>query len=92
MMRALRSAGSLLGSWRLELCLGKEKAGASEDSRKNCVNWNFISFPKFIWQNNWSTKNCLSWGKTSVFPRLCMEAKEYPRDLLGPSGCGGACT
>ncbi len=30
--QALRqSAGSLLGSWRLELCLGKEKAGASKD-------------------------------------------------------------
>jgi hypothetical protein len=33
--RALRrSAGSSLGSWRLELCLGKEKAGASKDFRK----------------------------------------------------------
>jgi hypothetical protein len=33
--RALRrSARSLLGSWRLELCLGKEKAGASKDLRE----------------------------------------------------------
>jgi hypothetical protein len=47
---------SSLGCWRLELHLGKEKAGASKDFR-NCVNWNFISFQKLIWQNNWSTKN-----------------------------------
>ncbi len=33
---------------------------------QNCVNWDFISFQKFIWQNNWSSKNCLSQGKTSV--------------------------
>ncbi len=33
--RALRrSARRLLGSWRLKLCLGKEKAGASKDFRK----------------------------------------------------------
>ncbi len=24
--------------------------------------------------------------------RLCMKAEEHPRDLLGPSGRGGACT
>jgi hypothetical protein len=30
--RALsRSTGSVLSSWRLELCLGKENAGASKD-------------------------------------------------------------
>ncbi len=29
-----RSAGSSLGSRRLKLCLGKEKAGASKDIRK----------------------------------------------------------
>jgi hypothetical protein len=76
------------------LCLGKEKARASKDIRKffgNCVYLDFISFKKFIWQNNWSIKNCLSRRKTSVFPQLCMEAEEYLRDVLGPSGCGGAC-
>ncbi len=35
---------------------------------------------------------CLSQGKASVFPRLCMEAEEYPRDLLSPSGLSGAST
>jgi hypothetical protein len=30
-----RSAGSLLVSWQLELCLGKENAGASKDYLKN---------------------------------------------------------
>jgi hypothetical protein len=75
------------------LCLGKEKAGAFKDFRKifEIVSTeNFISFQKFIWQNNWRTKNCLSWGKTSVFPQLCTGAEEYPRDLLGPSDRGNA--
>ncbi len=43
-----------------------------------------MSFQKFIWQNSWSTKNCPGQGKAGVFPQLCTEAEEYPRDLLGP--------
>jgi hypothetical protein len=45
----------------------------------NFINRKFISLQIFIWQDNWSTKNCLSREKTSVFPRLCTEAKEYKR-------------
>jgi hypothetical protein len=45
----------------------------------NFINKKFISLQKFVGQENFSTKNCLSWGKTSVFPRLCTEAEEYKR-------------
>jgi hypothetical protein len=42
----------------------------------NFINKEFISLQKFVGQENLSTKNCLSWGKTSVFPWLCTEAEE----------------
>jgi hypothetical protein len=61
--RALRrSAGSSLGSWQVELCLGKEKAGVFKDFRKifKFCQLEFHLLSKIIWQNNWSTKNCLS--------------------------------
>jgi hypothetical protein len=45
----------------------------------NFINRKFIFLQKFVGQDNWSTKNCLSWGKSSVFPRLCMEVEEYKR-------------
>ncbi len=45
----------------------------------NGVNWKFIILQKFIWQDNLGTKNCLSQGKTSVFPRLCSESEEHKR-------------
>jgi hypothetical protein len=31
----------------------------------------------FIWEDNLCTENCLSWGKTSVFPQLCSKSKEH---------------
>jgi hypothetical protein len=89
-----RSGGSSLGSWRLELCLGKEKAGASKYLR--------IFFEIVSTGISSPFKN--SFGKTIVAPKtssagerpvssfLCTEAEEYPRDLLGPSGHGSACT
>ncbi len=43
----------------------------------NGVNRMFIILQKFIWQDILCTENCLSWGKTSVFPRLCSESEEY---------------
>jgi hypothetical protein len=45
------STGSLLGSWVLELCLGREKAGASKVFEKIVfygINRNFIALQKFI--------------------------------------------
>jgi hypothetical protein len=73
----------LAGSWILELCLGREKGGALKDYLytffDNFINRKFISLQKIVGQDNWSTKNCLSRKKTSVFPRLCTEAKEYKR-------------
>ncbi len=42
----------------------------------NLIDRKFISLQKFVGQDNWSTKNCLSRGKTSVFPRLSTEAEE----------------
>ncbi len=36
----------------------------------NVVNRNFFSMQKLTWRDNWSFKNCLSRGKTSVFPGL----------------------
>jgi hypothetical protein len=66
---------------------GQGKPGASKVFLifENFVNRKLISLHKFVGQDNWSTKNCLSLGMTSVFPRLCMEAEEYKRQLLGPS-------
>ncbi len=43
----------------------------------NGINRNFLSLQKFIRQHNGSTKNCLSRGKTIVFPRLCAESEEH---------------
>ncbi len=60
------------------MCLGKEKAGASKVFLKffdNFINRKFVSMQKYVGQD----KDCLSRGKTSVFPLLCMEAKEYKR-------------
>ncbi len=45
----------------------------------NFINRKFFSLQKFVGQDNWSTKVCFSQGKTSVFPRLCTEVKEYKR-------------
>jgi hypothetical protein len=70
----------LAGQLTLELCPGKEEAGASKVFEKFLIiesNRNFFSLQKFIRQHNWSPKNCLSWGKNSVFPRLCAESEEY---------------
>jgi hypothetical protein len=82
------SAGSSLGSWAQELCLGKETAGKIFDNR---IKINFFIFQKFIRQHNGSAKNCFSQGKTSVFPRPCLESEEYKRSLLRPSHHGGTC-
>jgi hypothetical protein len=43
----------------------------------NRINRNFFVLQEFVRQHNWSAKNCLSQGKTSVFPRLSTESKEY---------------
>jgi hypothetical protein len=43
----------------------------------NRINREFFILQAFIGQHNWSAKNCLSRGKTSVFPRLCTESEEY---------------
>ncbi len=43
----------------------------------NGVNWKLIILQKFIWQDNLCPENCLSRGKTSVFPRLCSESEEH---------------
>jgi hypothetical protein len=58
------------------------KAGASKVFYlffDNFINRKFVSLQKFVGQDNWGTKDCLSWGKTSVLPQLCPEAKEYKR-------------
>jgi hypothetical protein len=43
----------------------------------NSINWDFFILQKFIRQHNGSAKNCLSRGKTSVFPQLCSESEEH---------------
>ncbi len=43
----------------------------------NRINRNFFTLQKFIRQHNRSAKNCLSQGKTSVFPQLCAESEEF---------------
>jgi hypothetical protein len=48
------SSGSSAGSWVPELCLGKEKAGASKVFKKNFDNWinrKFVSLQKFVGQD-----------------------------------------
>jgi hypothetical protein len=45
----------------------------------NSVNRKFIILQKFIWQDNLCTENCLSQGKTRVFPQLCSESEEHKR-------------
>ncbi len=47
-----------------------------------------LSLQTFVGQDNWSAKNCLSRGKTSVFPRLCTEA----RSTKGNSSAQVQCT
>jgi hypothetical protein len=76
-----RSAGSSSGSRGLKLCLlEREKAGASKvfENVLIILSTDFFSQQKLIWQDNWSSKNCLSRGKTSVFPGLLGESEEYP--------------
>jgi hypothetical protein len=60
-----------------ELCLGKEGAETCKvlENFLTMVSTENSSFlQKFVWQDNLGTENCLSRGKTSVFPRLCSES------------------
>jgi hypothetical protein len=67
-----RSAGSSLGSWWLELCLGKENAGTSKDFFQNVkIVSTEISSP---------CKN--SFGKTIGAPKT-VSARERPVSSLG---------
>ncbi len=95
MRQALRrSAGSLLGSWQLELCLGTENSGASKNKIKSfkLCQQKFHLLAKFHLAKQLEHQKMPERGKASVFPQLCKQAEEYPRDLLSPSGCGGAST
>ncbi len=78
-------AGSALGTWALELCLGKETAGTSKVFEKILI---IASTDiSLFWKNslgntlkhNGSAKNCFSRGKTSVFSRLFSESEERKR-------------
>ncbi len=74
------SAGSSLGRSVLELCLGKEGAETCKVLGKFLIisSTENSSFCKNLFGKTiLCTENCLSQGKTSVFPRLCSESEEY---------------
>jgi hypothetical protein len=66
-----------------QIMLARERKSSSIQSFqkkfRNVVNRNFFSMEKLIWQDNWSSKNCLSRGKTSVFPWLCTKSQGVSR-------------
>ncbi len=73
-------------AWQLVRQLGARIVPGQRNSRNmqgfrknfyDSFNWHFFILEKFIRQHNWSAKNCLSRGKTGVFPRLCSESEEY---------------
>jgi hypothetical protein len=73
-------------SWQLlrqqvtRIMLARERKSRRIQSLKkkffNVVNRNLFSMQKLIWQDYWSSKNCLSKGKNSVFPWLCAKSEE----------------
>jgi hypothetical protein len=53
------------------------RQGKSRKIFDDRINRKFFILQEFVRQHNWSAKNCLSWGKTIVFLRLCAESEEY---------------
>ncbi len=75
-----RSAGSSLGSWVLQLCLGKEVAGTCKVLEKFLIieSTESSSFFKNSFGNTiGAPKTASAGGKTSVFPRLYAKSEEY---------------
>jgi hypothetical protein len=82
-----RPPGSSSGSWPPELCLlGREKIGASRILESFLEIWSTENSSACINSlgRTGGSKNCLSWEKTCVFPRLGIKSEEDPRDLLCP--------
>jgi hypothetical protein len=80
--RAEEVSWQLLRKQAIRIMLARERKSRSiqsfQKNFRNVVNRNFFSMQKLIWQDNWSSKNCLSKGKTSVFPWLCTKSEEHP--------------
>jgi hypothetical protein len=71
----------LLSQQATQITLARERKSRSIQSFKkkfwSVVNRNFFLVQKLIWQDNWRSKNCLSRGKSSVFPWLHAKSEEY---------------